>query len=282
MDYEMEELLPLVSRLAEQYTSCESTSVTYEKAEQLMGAVLYCIRELTQSEDSVLSSAKKMTAQQAYEAGVLCVEQKAKKALALYHQVLPEFVWYENRCLYDTFVKGLPEFFKRYDVNYHPQDTILTLDYPLLRDLSQDTGVDKIYKFIQCIRLEQKFLHGFPEAYVARMLSESGAGRNGSGFGGKNSMDNLCEPVAAVVSAHILAGKPLSEGDLQKEDFLRIRRIFQQCSMDKIVRKLEEALKEVTEKLYGKDGGGGELQEYLAGAVPGILLRMKYFTEYNF
>lgn len=45
MTYKMEELLPVVGKLAEKYTSFESTSVTYEKAEQLMGAVLYCIRE---------------------------------------------------------------------------------------------------------------------------------------------------------------------------------------------------------------------------------------------
>ena len=44
MHYEMEELIPIVGRLAEKYTANESTSVTYEKAEQLMGAVLYCMR----------------------------------------------------------------------------------------------------------------------------------------------------------------------------------------------------------------------------------------------
>ena len=37
----MEELVPIVGKLAEKYTSHESTSITYEKAEQLMGAVLY-------------------------------------------------------------------------------------------------------------------------------------------------------------------------------------------------------------------------------------------------
>ena len=45
MNYEMEELLPIVGKLAGQYTSNESGSVTYETANQLMGAVIYCIRE---------------------------------------------------------------------------------------------------------------------------------------------------------------------------------------------------------------------------------------------
>ena len=45
MDYTMEELIPIVGELAEKYTAKESTSITYEKAEQLMGAVLYAIHE---------------------------------------------------------------------------------------------------------------------------------------------------------------------------------------------------------------------------------------------
>ena len=40
VNYEMEELVPIVGKLAEKYTAFESTSVSYEKAEQLMGAVL--------------------------------------------------------------------------------------------------------------------------------------------------------------------------------------------------------------------------------------------------
>ena len=36
MDYEMEELVPIVGKLAEKYTSHESTSITCEKAELVL------------------------------------------------------------------------------------------------------------------------------------------------------------------------------------------------------------------------------------------------------
>ncbi|MDE7059645.1 MAG: hypothetical protein K2P03_13260 [Lachnospiraceae bacterium] len=39
----MMELLPVVAWLTKKYTSGMSTSVTYEKAQELMEAVLYCI-----------------------------------------------------------------------------------------------------------------------------------------------------------------------------------------------------------------------------------------------
>ena len=45
MQYKTEELIPIVAKLAEKYTAKESTSITYEKAQQLMGAVIYCICE---------------------------------------------------------------------------------------------------------------------------------------------------------------------------------------------------------------------------------------------
>ena len=55
MDYEMEELVPIVGKLAEKYTANESTSITYEKAEQLMGAILYCIHELKEINGNLLA-----------------------------------------------------------------------------------------------------------------------------------------------------------------------------------------------------------------------------------
>ncbi len=70
MDYKMEELIPVVSRLAEKYTAFEDSSVTYEKAEQLMEAVLYCIRELERSDENLIAVGKELcSAQQAYETG---------------------------------------------------------------------------------------------------------------------------------------------------------------------------------------------------------------------
>ena len=80
MDYEMEELVPIVGKLAEKYTSHESTSITYEKAEQLMGAVLYCIHELWESSGNAPSLNEKIPAQRAYEIGAEYVEKKTDSA----------------------------------------------------------------------------------------------------------------------------------------------------------------------------------------------------------
>ena len=74
MGYEMEELVPIVGKLAKAYTAGESTSVTYEKAEQMMGAVLYAIGQLEQPGPSYIIPTNGVSAQQAYEMGMALIE----------------------------------------------------------------------------------------------------------------------------------------------------------------------------------------------------------------
>ena len=69
MDYEMEELIPLVKELCDRYTGKESTSVTYEAAQQLMEAVLYCIHETAGDVDAAGVSDGRRTARMEYEYG---------------------------------------------------------------------------------------------------------------------------------------------------------------------------------------------------------------------
>ena len=171
-EYEMEELVPIVGRLAEKYTAFESTSLPYEKAAQLMEAVLYCTREAEPSGGESALSPGRLSAQQAYEAGLARVKQKTRLALDRYNSILRNFVSYGNHCLEDTFLRGLPEFFKWYDPVFEPQNTILTLDYPVLKDLSGSTGIDRIHEWLCCVGLEQSFLEKFPESLVRCILEK--------------------------------------------------------------------------------------------------------------
>ncbi|MGN0298753.1 MAG: DUF6179 domain-containing protein [Lachnospiraceae bacterium] len=269
MNYTMEELVPIVGRLVEKYTLRESTSITYEKAEQLMEAVLYCIHEAEQFENHSVLPAEGISAQQVYEAGLVYVGEKTKKALDLYNQMLSSFECYENHCLYDTFAKGIPEFFKWYDIQFAPQNTILMLDYPVLRDLSGYTGIDKIYEFIICIYLEQKFLNIFPKDYVIERLRKYNSQY-------KDMIENICEIVFVDMIGHILAGKPLSESTLEETDYLKIQKILMQNKSGDIKKQLTDTIKAFLQKY---DENGGELLKYLAGCMDDIIIRLKNAAE---
>ena len=134
MNYEIEELLPVVANLVEQYTSKESTSVTYEIARQLMDAVLYCIREFEESLYEISSivplSGKEISALEAYRQGTVIVIDKVKQSKTRYDEIIESFKSYRNIAYYDTIIKGMPAFFLHYNPTLNPQDHLLTLDYP--------------------------------------------------------------------------------------------------------------------------------------------------------
>ncbi len=269
MGYGMNDLIPVVARLAEKYVGGDSTSVTYEKAEQLMEAVLYCIHEAETCGSNPVVSTKETPAQEVYEAGVACAKEKVKAALNLYHEILPEFVSFGNQCLEDTFIKGIPRFFKWYDVEFEPQNTIITLDYPALKDLSGMTGIDKIYEFLKCILQEQRFLKGFPENYVGRILEKY-----------KNIYEkmtgNPCEVVFMSVAEHILMGKPLSEEETGEEDWLELKRIFRQEDLQAVNMRLKTETEIFIQKYYDNCR---ELSEYLTGFIGEITARLKYAAD---
>lgn len=269
MDFELEELLPIVSKLAERYTAFESTSITYEKAEQLMGAVLYCIHEAKISGNDSLISAHGASAAQVYDAGVRCVEEKTKITLELYNEMVSEFVTYGNHCLNDTIINGLPEFFRWYDVKFAPQNTILTLDYPVLKDLMELSGIDEIYEYLLCVCLEQKFLKKFAEEYVIEVLSKYHALH-------QDMIDNICEIVFMNVLVHILAGKPLLEQKFVKSDYLRVQKILRENDVQAIKNQLKDATARFIREYYEDSD---DLLEYLLGMVDNIVIRLKYIVD---
>lgn len=170
INYDMAELVEIVAGLSEEYTSKESTSITYEKAEQLMEAVLFCIKHAEESSENMLMKTVSMPAKEVYRIGYQKVVEKTKEALVKYNELMRTFDDYGNRCLYDTIVKGIPEFFKWYDARFFPQNTILCLDYPVREDLTGYSGIDRVDAYLDCIIKEQRQLAKMERGEVIQKL----------------------------------------------------------------------------------------------------------------
>ena len=268
--YQMEELIPIVGKLAEKYTGIESTSISYEKAEQLMEAVLYCIGKAEDKGPYALAADGEVSAQELYRLGKANLEEKVKAALRLYHDILPEFCSYGNPYLKETFLNGLPEFFRWYDVEFAPQNTLLTLDYPVLKDLSLYTGIDKIYEFLVCMKAEQAFLKVFPEDYVKGVLRQY--------YGEEIDMvDNICEILLLTVSGHILVKKGLME-KLSEADYQNLRHRLREMDLAKAGEQLRAAVRKVVETYCE---GSEEILEYFAGTFDNLAVRLKNASVYG-
>ena len=168
-DYPLEELLPVVAELATKYTGHEHSSIPYEKAQMLMEGVLYCINELEENTGNTLMD-KPPSAKEAYQCGQEIVLTKTRKLYALYHELMTDFRDYDLKCLKDTMTKEIPLFLSKYDFKYAPQETIVTPDYPIPKDLSALSGVDLILKYVEYIYEEQQFLKTQDIQYVRDIL----------------------------------------------------------------------------------------------------------------
>lgn len=179
-DYTMEELLPLLNEKVKRYTSNESTSIPYAKAEQLMGAVLYLIQGAFEQENAQkLLQGMKIPAERAYEIGMEKRRAKVQEALQFYHQILEEYVDIPNELYRAVIKEGMPEFFRRYDLEFCPQDHILTLDYPLSRTIKNKQGIDLIYAYLRQFRGEQRYLSRFSLYDIQMMLEDYHTGYEG-------------------------------------------------------------------------------------------------------
>lgn len=266
----MEELLPVVARLAQKYTGGDSTSVTYERAQELMEAVLYCVREYEREQEFGLMAAEGEGMEAVYQKGYELVVRKVKKMQMFYNRLSGRFCSYGCRNYEDVVRKGLPEFFRRYDPGFAPQKTLLTLDYPTLLPLNGLTGIDAIEEYLSAISLEQRFLGAFEEAYVRRVLSAYD-------WNYQEQFFNLCGVFLEHVLLRVLLSVPFSE-PVAREDRERLESWREQRSEAMIQEELERILKELIKERYQ---GNELLYEYLEGAVRELAVRLKISGSWN-
>ena len=159
--YPMEELLPIVSELADQYTHKESTSVSYDVANMLMEAVLYTIAHYPEGGTLPVSDVK-IPVKEAYCIGYSNLMKKVRQTLLQVMALQNNFDDYGNLVLRETVQKGLPTFFKHYNYRFNPTDHIITMDYPVYGlDMEKD-GIDLIADYVDAICEEQEYLSRLP------------------------------------------------------------------------------------------------------------------------
>lgn len=254
MTYTIEELLPLAAALSEKYTSKESTSITYETASRLMEAVIYCIDQSQAVQENKLLNISKMTnAKEDYERGFELILKKTLEAKSLYDEIIENFESYGSRAYYDTVIKGMPAFFINYDARFNPQDHILTLDYPVIYPLDDVYGIDVILRYLECVKIEQRFLRKFSMRYITDVLSAYHSSC-------QDLFINICSIIIRNMTGSILAGKSIIKYGFTDEE---LEKIYLLCS-DMAIEEAKDMCSSVIKRLIIKEyEGDSRLEEYL-------------------
>ncbi len=181
---QMMQMLEIVNNLKRKYTSCEVGAITYEKAGSLMDDVVYVIGQGVHS-GSVVGDDTDMHA--AYRAGLDIIADKMKSLQEKYNEIVENFEDYGCSNYKDTVLKGLREFFLRYDPETAPREDIITYDYPLMKwstrvGRSMEHGVSFMEDYIRGLEIEILFLNNFDANYVRECIPDY-------------FMGNICEEV---------------------------------------------------------------------------------------
>jgi len=259
LEYEPEELIPIIADLTDRYTGKESTSVSLNKARQLTQAVVYCIREYEKSgRGKSVPAVKDVRADTAYENGFRIVLYKTEKAQERFGRILSGFRSYGNIAYSDTVEKGFPEFFAHYDARFEPQENVLTLDYPVLIRSRGRSGIDWISQYLFFIELEQRFLHRIPTDYIEHILN----GWNGN-YG--ELLINICAFVYRNLMASALINRRVSPENYSKEEKEELTEKLIRLKKEEIIQELEDLTNRLINRNYAEDP---QLKKYLCADIP--------------
>ena len=262
--YPPEELIALTAKLAWKYTGSDSTSMTYERAQSLMGAVIYCLNIYSRQQTDALAKTA-VPAQEAYQAGYEWILSKMRQLVWRYEQLAADFEDYGLMCLHDTVCAGLPEFLRRYDARFAPQETILSLDYPVFADLSGLSGVEAIWVYTDCIVREQAFLRRFDRQYVIWLLKQYHPHY-------EELVENVCGLVLQNTLGHLLLAKPLSAEGFSPEERDRLGQMLLAAAPQEAEALLTNALCRLLGASVDNDS---EELGYLRRSLPDIACRAR-------
>ncbi len=272
MNYEEQDLLPIVARLAERYTHKDSSSVTYEAAAHLMDAVRYCIDELDEESSSVNAANDEISAAAAYEAGKQIVLQKADNVRKIMNRLSTRFCSYGNRNYQDTVQKGITAFLTHYDTEFSPQDAIITMDYPILNPHSELQGVDAVLHYIKAVDTEQRFLGELSDDYVVTILSADNPDY-ADGF------HNISAVVfRSLLTAMLLRIAPDSCGVQDKGNYLQLSEWIAKTNKEQRTEQLDQTLRVLVLKQYK---GNAAVYRYFANEIATYVTELENAYHYG-
>ena len=239
--YKMEDLVPLVLKLAEKYTSKESSSISYHTTEVLMEAVVYCIHH------------GQGNSHQAYESGYKAVIDKVMECKKIYETIFDEFDSYENKAYFDTVIHGIPGFFMKYDAKFQPQNAILTFDYPTLIDPGKMEGVDAVYAYLEAVRLEQMFLGKIQRQLIIELLY-----RYHPEY--KNLFVNTVVIVLRTILGSMMIGKKETFLQIETQDLEAIKKYLENKDEKTLESEINGLIKILVDHFYD---GNRSLIQYL-------------------
>ncbi len=272
------QLMGLLRDLILRYTRGESTSVKTETAQNLLLSILYSIDTYISSyphpeEALVLLQAHPL--QETYDKGLAQLNLCFNATHSFFQALQANKLDFPNQAYHATLDEALPDFFKNYDILFRAQDTMASIDYPLLFDDMHKQGILYIQQYLEHLAIENEFCQLFPQQDVKQLLSNYGRVYR---IDTSEALINLFEIVLTNSLFSFLAGNKARELSLSKLQYEMVREKFSSLTSDQCSLLFAEAIPALIADL-GIDNA--RLNNYISDFQKVLLPRFWNALEHN-
>lgn len=267
------ELQKLIEEQVRKYTSGESSSVRIEIAENLLGSIYYCLGislKCEQGVESKLALLKNCSIKILFTEGIDCIKIMVKEAKAAFLDVKTKRLQVHNYAYEDTIVNGLEIFFAEYDPRFKAHDTPCDIDYPLSHDIMNYSGIEYMYRYLDCLMIENKFCGYFSNDAIEAILC-------GYSKYYQEDLINIYEVVLGNAIARILSENDLSELSVTEEDRQVIEKLLK---MDN-GKELEGILLKAFERVCANMDYNEIELAYLMETIPSLSVRIQHNLDHG-
>ena len=168
------ESLTLLAERADAWSHGLSTSLPAERAQQLLGSVLYIVSlelKAGPTPEEAVERLRREPLAALYAAGQKRITRKLQAARTLHRQLKKTLFPTPNQFYRATLADGVDGFFKLYRPALAAQEIHITADYPTFFGLPPLDGVEFMEEYLRCLSHENRFLRCFaPETVHALLL----------------------------------------------------------------------------------------------------------------
>lgn len=170
-------MLSILKGLIIKYTRGKSTSLKVDTAQSILVSILYStdarLSIFSEPEDA-LTYLKTNNIEHIYNEGLKLVKLCVDETNQLYQKIADNKLNVSLDAYHTTIDEALPEFFATYDPIFSAQDTITSMDYPLLFDDTEIEGIYYIKQYLEKLAMEDCFCSLFSSNSVEKLLTNYG------------------------------------------------------------------------------------------------------------
>ncbi len=251
VDANINDLMLMLTDKYRKYTSNDHSSISVEKAQQLMDSILYCINGYLNSvnvDSNSITTSDYNSANALYERGLELEKENFSYAKELLINIKNTALKIDNMSYQDTIFGGLDIFFKKYDVLYAAHETPADIDYQLCFEVIDCTGVEYILKYLEQLYIENIFCNKFDEKDIKALLM-------GYNQDYRVMLLNFFEVVLQNILGLELISSDILRLNIYAEDRLILQEMLENLDLFELQDKLLIALDSILDKLDIKDYG---------------------------